>query len=349
MNVLGYREVLRDDLGSVVGLVGPARAPVRVLFDGHMDIVPPAGKWTVDPFGGEVRDGRLFGRGSADMKSGLAAAITGIARAASTGTLVAQVAVSATVLEETIEGAALASVMDRLHPENVIIPEPSNLAIKIGQRGRLEVLITALGSPSHAAYPERGVNAVQLMARALVALEALRPPYDADLGYGILVPTDVVSDPHPSVSLLPNSVTARFDRRLLVGETMNDVLSEVTACLDQVAPGAFVVRVPAGEERAYTGVAVNPPHFLPAWKVSRGSALAQVVEQAARAAGIDPAWGYYGFCTNASESAGVRGVPTIGLGPGEESDAHTADESVPVAQVVAAEEIYREIALRLAG
>jgi acetylornithine deacetylase/succinyl-diaminopimelate desuccinylase-like protein len=103
MNELGFREVLRDPYGAVVGLVGPEGAPTKLLFDGHMDVVPVIGTWSVDPFGGEIRGGRLWGRGSTDMKGGLAAAICGVAEAARDGALTGQAAVSATVLEEVME------------------------------------------------------------------------------------------------------------------------------------------------------------------------------------------------------------------------------------------------------
>jgi acetylornithine deacetylase/succinyl-diaminopimelate desuccinylase-like protein len=87
MAELGFREVLRDDYGSVIGLIGPAETDITALFDGHTDVVPATGEWSVDPYGGLIRDGHIFGRGSTDMKGGLAAAICGIANAAATAPL----------------------------------------------------------------------------------------------------------------------------------------------------------------------------------------------------------------------------------------------------------------------
>jgi len=81
----GYRDVFRDQLGSVIGIAGPEGETPALLFDGHMDVVPAAGAWTTDPFQPVVRDGRLYGRGSTDMKAGLAAAIAGVAAAAAAG------------------------------------------------------------------------------------------------------------------------------------------------------------------------------------------------------------------------------------------------------------------------
>src|SRR5215469_16691770 len=79
MEELGFRDIYRDDLGSVTGIIGPDGERPRLLLDGHMDVVPVVGHWTVDPFGAEIRDGRIYGRGTTDMKGGLAAALCGAA------------------------------------------------------------------------------------------------------------------------------------------------------------------------------------------------------------------------------------------------------------------------------
>src|SRR6266404_4971209 len=154
MRALGYRDVERDEFGNVVGRVGPMGNRAALLFDGHMDVVKVVGNWSVDPFGGVIKDGRLYGRGATDMKGGLAAAICGVAAAARTGRLQREVAVSASVLEEVIEGVALGAVLDRLKPEMVVICEPSSLTVKTGQRGRIEIRLSVIGIPAHAAHPD---------------------------------------------------------------------------------------------------------------------------------------------------------------------------------------------------
>lgn len=349
MRELGFREVLRDHFGAVVGLVGPEGAPTRLLFDGHMDVVPVVGDWSVDPFGGEIRDGRLWGRGSADMKGGLAAAICGVAAAARDGTLGAQAAVCATVLEEVIEGVALGAVMDRLDPEAVVICEPTSLTLNTAQRGRLEILLTIHGKPSHAAHPERGVNAIDFAARALRTLDAMAPVIDPELGRGILVATDIISDPHPSISMLPNAVTIRFDRRTLVGETKEGILKAMEDALRADNIAGFDLKVTDSEVSTYTDQAFSPERWLPAWRLDRDHALVAAAKTAIRETGREPKLGVFGFCTNGSESAGVRKVPTIGIGPGAEADAHIIDESVDIGEVAAAAEIYRNLVKEMAG
>jgi putative selenium metabolism hydrolase len=346
MNELGYRDVARDGLGTVRGIVGPADGRVRLLFDGHMDVVPPAGTWNVDPFGGEVRDGRIWGRGATDMKGGLAAAMCGVASAATV--LARPVAVSASVLEETVEGVALAAVLDELDPEGVVICEPSGLEARVGQRGRAEILLTTHGIPAHAASPERGQNPITMMATALEKISRMELPSDPVLGEAIIVVTDIVSDPYPSISLIPSAVTARFDRRTLLEEREQDVVAQVRSVAGDGDEGSISVTVTEDEVLAYTGKRVLAHRFLPAWKLGPGHLLAASLEEAIAASGIVPSVGVWGFCTNGSESAGVRGIPTVGFGAGRAEEAHIIDESVSVAEVRTAAEIYRRLAVTYA-
>ena len=343
MGRLGYRDIVRDRLGTVRGIVGPPGDNVRLLFDGHLDVVPPAGTWSVDPFGGEVRDDRIWGRGATDMKGGLAAAICGVARAARD--LPEPVAVCASVLEETIEGVALGRVLDDLAPEAVVICEPSGLEARVGQRGRAEILLTAHGVPAHAASPERGRNPITMMAAALDTITRMPLPSDPELGDAIIVATDIVSDPYPSVSLIPSSVTVRFDRRTLLDEGEDGVLAQLREILGRDHGDAISVRVTEGELRAYTGEPVSARRFLPAWRLAEDDPLQTALLASMRAAGVIPAVGVWGFCTNGSESAGVRGLPTIGLGPGRAEEAHIIDESVSVDEVRRASEIYKRLAI----
>lgn len=348
MRALGF-EVAVDANGSVLGVIGPKEAELALMFNGHLDVVPVAGEWTCEPFGGEIIDGRLYGRGSTDMKGGIAAAICAVAAVAREGGLKRRVAVSASVLEEVIEGHALASVLDQCKPAAVVICEPSKLQIKAGQKGRMEILLTLHGKPAHAASPECGVNPLHAAARALLALDAMALGKSDDLGDALLVPTDIVSSPYPSISMIPIATTIRFDRRTLPGETAEQVIAEIEQCLRTARLHDFSVRISGDAVRAYTGACANPSRWLPAWRIDREHELVQKAVVAVQGAGLQASVGAWRFCTNGSESAGRRHIPTIGLGPGREEDAHTIDESIEIAQLEAAREIYKNLARALAG
>lgn len=348
MQALGFDDIHQDENGSVIGLVGPADAPVTLLFDSHMDVVPIAGRWTVEPFGGEIRDGRLYGRGATDMKGGLAAALSAVSQAARHNTLRQRIAVSASVMEEVIEGHALSAVLDRYQPRAVVICEPSGLRIKIGQKGRTEVLLTLHGQPSHAALQTDAVNPILSAALAMTALANLELPSHRHLGQAILVPTDIISDPWPSISLTPSSVTIRFDRRTLEGETEDEVLAQISDCLQRHGIQDFTLAVSGGPIQAYTGKSADPKRHLPAWMLPEDHELVDALTQAVESCGLPSDFSTWPFCTNGSESAGRRRIPTIGLGPGNEKDAHTADESVDLEQLIQARNVYRHLCRLLA-
>lgn len=339
----GFDDIYIDENGSVIGLVGPKEADIEILFDGHMDVVPVVGNWEFDPFGGEIHNGRLYGRGSTDMKGGLAAAICGIAQIAKTKKLKKRVAISASVLEEVIEGYALSSILDKYRPNAVVICEPSKLKIKASQKGRAEILLTLHGKPAHAANPDFGINPLFAAAQALLALQKIKLPHDEILGAAILVPTDIISNPYPSISMLPTSITIRFDRRLLVGETKEIIHQQIKDCLDQAGVKSFSIELNHDQIETYTGTNAYPERWLPAWETSAHSKIFQAAHHALEKVGLDTTIGSWPFCTNGSESAGKRNIPTIGLGPGAEEDAHIIDESIDVNQLIVATEIYAKM------
>ena len=227
MERLGYAVEI-DELGNVVGTLHAGPGPC-VLFDAHMDTVgvtDPAA-WSSDP-AGELRDGRLYGRGSTDMKGPLAALVHGAAAARLRG---GRVVVSASIAEEMIEGFATVAVARRVQPDVAVICEPSSRRVVVGQRGRAELVVEVDGRPSHSSRPDLGVNAVEAMADALRAARELDLPSHPALGQAILVPTDVISRPYPALSVLPDRCTCTFDRRTLPGEHEEDVLEPLRAAV----------------------------------------------------------------------------------------------------------------------
>jgi acetylornithine deacetylase/succinyl-diaminopimelate desuccinylase-like protein len=178
MRGMGYHDVHTDDWGNVVGIIRGSGIS-SVLFDAHMDTVPwTAGAWQREPLGGEIAAGRLWGRGTADMKGALAAAIYGIGRLARDPGDMGTVYVSCSVCEEPAEGPMLMEVCRRWQPDAVVIQEATALNVNIGQRGRAELIVESVGRPAHSARPDLGINAVKRMATLIAAIEGLSLPVD---------------------------------------------------------------------------------------------------------------------------------------------------------------------------
>jgi putative selenium metabolism hydrolase len=339
---LGYA-VEVDALGDVVGTLDAGPGPC-VLFDAHMDTVgvsdPSA--WSADP-AGEVRDGRLYGRGATDMKGPLAALVHGAAAASLRR---GRVVVSASIAEEMIEGFATVKVARRVRPDAAVICEPSSRRVVVGQRGRAELVVEVDGRPSHSSRPDLGVNAVDAMADVLRAARGLRLPSHPALGQAILVATDVISRPFPALSVLPDRCTVTFDRRTLPGEGEQDVVAPLQAAVDGAAvPHGASGRVTIGVDRfpAYTGAPVEAANFAPAWYTG---AEAPVARTALDALGGEP--GLWVFCTNGSGTAALE-IPTIGFGPGDETLAHRVDEHIELGELYAGARAYATLAAALTG
>lgn len=337
----GFADVQVDAYGSIVARAEGSRPGPTVLFDAHIDTVPvgEGDAWTYEPFGAAAENGRVYGRGTSDMKGALAAMIVaaGAFLKETKGDFAGTLAIAGVVHEECFEGVAARSVSQSVKPDVVVIGEASELNLKIGQRGRAEIVAETFGKPAHSANPEKGVNAVYAMMRLVEALRALpceeRPP----LGKGILELTDIKSSPYPGASVVPDYCRATYDRRLLVGETKESVLAPLQAAVERLhaQDASFSARVSfaKGSERCHTGATIEGERFFPGWLYKEDEGFVQAVLAGLRGAGLTPAVTHYSFCTNGSHYAGEAGIRTVGFGPSRENLAHTIDEYVEIEQL----------------
>jgi len=347
----GFDYVETDQFGSVLGQIKGRRPGRRVLFDGHIDTVPVANPdaWSHPPFAPEEADGRLYGRGTSDMKGAVAAFSTAATFFAedSNRDFPGEIWVAGVVHEECFEGVAARNISKSVKPDFVVIGEASECNLKTGQRGRAEIVAETFGVPAHSANPEKGVNAVYSMCRVIHALKNLDVPVHPVLGKGILELTDIRSDPYPGASVVPFYCRATYDRRLLVGETRESVLKPLQRALENLMKEdpAIHARVSfaEGEAKCYTGETIHGERFFPGWLFQENEPFVQDVLAELRAAGQSPEITQYSFCTNGSHYAGEAGIPTLGYGPSSESLAHTDDEFVESAQLVKACEGYYAI------
>lgn len=326
MKSLGFDKVWMDENGSAIGIIEGSQPGKTLLFDAHTDTVgiAPGSVWTKDPFGGEIVDGYLYGRGAADMKGALAAMVHSVGNV-DRSKIAGRVVVSASVMEEVYEGGALKTVMDVIKPDYVVIGESSNLNLVHGGRGRAEIHIETIGKPSHSSSPQLGINAVHLMMKVIEQVERIKLGEHPLLGPAILALTDIISEPYPGYSVIPSRCKATYDRRLLPNETVEDVLGAIKS-LPELKDIPFNAIIAQGEHLSYTGKTLTCTKFFPAWELDKNHPFVKSSLKGIRASGLDPQLSAYRFCTNAAYSIGAAGVPTIGFGPGTEADAHVVDE-----------------------
>lgn len=348
MRELGYDEITVDDYGNVIGCIRGKRAGAKVLLDGHIDTVPvkEPERWSFDPFGGEIREDRVCGRGASDMKGAVAAMICAAAYYADAcgRDFPGEIYVAGVVYEELYEGVSARKISEFVQPDYVIIGEASNLNLKIGQRGRAEIVLETIGKPAHSANPEKGVNAVKKMMKLLSELESYVPQEQEGLGKGIMELTDIISAPYPGASVVPERCNATLDRRLLVGETPESVLAPIRKIIEtlQAEDPDFHAKayLRAETKTCYTGNEIYAERFFPAWLYRKEDDFIRNSYDALCAAGLTPTVTNYSFCTNGSHYAGEKGIRTIGFGPSLESLAHTVDEYVLTEQLTRSADGY---------
>ena len=337
----GFENVQRLRYGTVVGCVRGSRPGPVVLFDGHMDTVEVVdqSEWSVDPWGGEIRENKLYGRGSADMKGGLIAMVCAV-RDFTEGCgrdFAGEVWVSCSVHEECFEGISCREITKVVKPDLVISPEPTNMVSLIAQLGRAEIVVETEGVAAHSSLPEAGVNAVYHMAELIREIRTIEPKYDHAGRRGILELTDIISSPYPGASVVPSLCRVTYDRRTLIGESPADVLKPI-----EDAIGRVKARIPElkarvyfaeGKAPCYTGEMIAAERFFPAWEVPEDNALVQKFVAGMKDAGLAGETGYAGFCTNCSHFGGDLGIPCIICGPAPREMGHARDEYILIDSV----------------
>jgi len=354
---LGFSDVSIDDSGNCVGILGRPDGP-RLLVDGHIDSIPlhSEDKWTVDPFGGEIRDGRLYGLGICDQKGSIAAAAHGLAAlfADPDSRPAGQVALVASVNEEDVEGAALAEVVASFQPTWAITTEPSDTRLCIGQRGRAKVAVTITGRACHAGHSSEGVNAAEALGAMVDAVRALAHPTHPRLGRRDITCIDVASWPYPSVSTVPGRALARFDCRFLPEETPATLMATLRAAADEAWASwpehpEIEIELVVADFATWKGKQFCVPEFEAAWWTDEKSDLVRGAQAGLIQAGLDPSPTHYSFCTNGSYLAGAAGIPTIGFGVGEEHIAHQVDEYLTLTSLRRGAAGFAAIAVQLLG
>lgn len=347
----GFDDVHVDKYGNTIGHIKGSKPGPKIVFDGHMDTVPVTdeSEWQYPPFEAEIHDGKIYGRGTSDMKGALAS----MAVAASNfkektgGDFAGEIFVAGIVHEECFEGVAAREVSAYAKPDYVIIGEASNCNVKIGQRGRAEIKIEVLGKPAHSANPEKGINAVYKMCKVIEAIKTLKPTHHDRLGDGILELVDIKSSPFPGASVVPEKCVATYDRRLLVNETKESVLAPINELLEKLMKEDSELKVKAyytkADEKCFTGEIIEGERFFPGWIFDEDEDWVEKVVAKLKDKGQTLEITQYNFCTNGSHYAGEAKIKTLGIGPSRENLAHTVNEYIEISELEKVVDSYEAV------
>lgn len=346
---------------NVIGRSGDGGARPRLHLNGHFDVVPPGDDWTVDPFGGLVRDGRIHGRGASDMKSGLAAAIFAVEALRRAGVrLRGGIDFSATVDEESGGFAGVAHLCETgvISAENTdfaIIPEPFGPArVCVGHRGVYWFDVVAHGHTAHGSMSHLGRSAIDDMG---ALLEALRTGLGPDLATR-LSELPVVPEPSRRPSLNVNAIiggqagessqspcvadrcTATCDRRFIPEEPFEEVRDEI-------------VRLVAAVEAAEPGRRFTIDDRMtvhPTWTPPRSPLVTALSRAVRTVTGADAEQVASPGTYDQKHFARIAGVEhCLAYGPGPLEEAHQPDESCAIDDIVASTQVIALAALELVG
>ncbi len=317
-----------------------------LLLLGHTDVVPVGDGWSVDPFGGVVRDRRIYGRGSTDMKGGLAAsliAMTAVQRAAEEmgARMSGPIELAATVDEEE-GGLGIRHLMSGVDAGYLgcITAEPTDLQTIIAARGDCYLDITVHGAAAHAGRPSDGRNAIYGAAQVVASLRQwhneLQGAAHPLAGAATWSVGQITGG--QGTAIVPAHCVVQADRRLLPGEDPATVLESVRRRVESLHL-----------EDDGLSFDVNMPMNMPGFDTPADDAFALAVDEALRRSGGPgmPLGGWTAACDGGYIARDLH-VPTVVLGPGSVNDeAHRPDESVGVDELLVAARTYTRVAVRM--
>jgi acetylornithine deacetylase/succinyl-diaminopimelate desuccinylase len=331
---------VREGRPNLMANVRSEVAGKRLLLCGHTDTVAPNAITAMKPFAAEVREDRMYGRGTADMKGGLAAmAATLVALKEAQLLARGEVALAAVIDEEMESLGAEALIRSGFKAEGAIIGEPTNNRVASGHKGLEWLEVEFLGKASHGATPEHGCNAVSAAARFIRAVEKDLVPRFYRRRHPIIgAPSINFGTIHggDQPSTVAAACVVQLDRRWVPSESVDLVFAELEDLLNHLRramPGlrTQVRRVPGGMATMVHGpLETASDHPL----VRAAQSAWQDFYQKPGELAAFPAW------TDAALFSREAKVPSIVLGPGELGLAHSAEESIALAEVEDAVRLY---------
>jgi acetylornithine deacetylase/succinyl-diaminopimelate desuccinylase family protein len=309
-----------------------AGARETIMLQAHLDTVNADGM-SVDPFGAEIRDGKLYGRGSCDTKGSLAAFLQAMIEAVrGPAPLRYNITFLATADEEYQFTGARHAMRSGLIADFGIAGEPTSLKIIRAHKGVVRWKLSTAGTAAHAAYPSRGENAIYRMGHVLTQLEAYARELASGAAHPILGTPSLsvgVIEGGQAVNIVPDRCVIEIDRRTLPHEEPEAVVAGAVACVQGIE-----------------GVETLPPHLVAdGMEVPEDAPVVRELSSAIRSiTGTATVEGAY-YATDAG-AFNAGGIPTVVFGPGDIALAHTAAEHVPLAEVRQATDIIRSLLVK---
>jgi acetylornithine deacetylase/succinyl-diaminopimelate desuccinylase family protein len=307
----------------------------RLIFNGHLDVVPAGNpsQWKYPPFQGKLRKGKIYGRGSSDMKSGIASFLQALSTIERSKILLHQGAVLLHLVSDEEshghQGMGFLTQRERIQGDAALVGEPTDLQPVIAQKGALWLRILTLGKSAHGSRPHLGVNAIEKMTNLIKRLNSI--PLEEEhplLGKPTLSIGTIQGG--TKINIVPDRCEIEVDRRMLPRETREEVLGEIKEILDSLQ-----------SQDPWFQYRLEEIDFAEPSEVDPDEEIVKIgVEAIQKATGRKPmVRGFSGF-TDSRFYVNQCHIPTLIFGPGGVDQSHTTDESVEVDALVHAAHIY---------
>jgi succinyl-diaminopimelate desuccinylase len=337
---------------NIIGVYDFGRPGPCLLFEGHTDVVKEGDRsdWEHDPFGAAVVDGRIYGRGAADMKGGLAAAISAAKALIASGLPLRGKLMIAALIdeEEMMVGAKHFALSPRAKEvDAAIICEPEDNQICAVQKGGMLAELHFSGKMAHGCMPYAGVNPIWTMAEAIVSLRQLEKSYierwgeNRYVGFPSITPT-IIQSPgrtEPHINMIPAEGMIALDIRTIPGQEQDAIERDLQAIVNELSQSGDGTKAEllVLEKRPCTDTARDEP-------VIRG------LETAIRAVtGREPQYNGVPGLTDGTFLANLAGIPVVTIGPGGRTIPHQANEYVEINQLTEAAHLYAVAAVEFLG
>jgi succinyl-diaminopimelate desuccinylase len=315
-----------------------------LLFNGHLDTVPPGEGWTVDPYGAEVRDGYMYGRGTTDMKAGVAACLMSLVDLKRRGAPFAGTVIFTAVGDEEFHSQyGTKWLLGRgLTADWAINCEPTNLDICLGNRGLIMVDVTVRGKASHGGRPHLGKNAITIALKIVDRLNALSFEGSRDDRFKDPVGSLSVVGLHGGdrINVIPDRCEFYIDRRLMPGEKSQEAIAQIGRAIEEATGVA-----PAGADCPAADIVMTPEVWHEPFWTDQDTDIVRACTSVYRGQfGREPAFEGKSAGTDASHLFTMGGIPTVIFGPGDYNRSHTVDERVDLSHLLPAVRYYSRMA-----
>ena len=345
---------VEENYVSVVVRIKGTGGGKSLLLNSHIDTVPigDRAKWTLDPLSAEVQNGKMYGRGSTDCKSGVAAMILAAeALAKSQVLLKGDVILTLVAGEETLSDKGTAYLLNQglVKADGAIVAEPTTLPsedsspqplqIFIASRGMAWLEITVEGKSVHAKIAPSGINAIEKMAKIVLALQNIRFDRGSEHPFCGMPTLNVgIIAGGTSPNIVPDYCSIKLDRDIVPGENPGRVIDEIIGVIDQLKAKDKDLKA------TITRLLTEDPV-----EISKDEPIVKTLNQSIKAAlGVEAKIGGM-IGTNDSRFLIKKGIPTVVCGPGISTQSHNIDEYVEINAIVNAAKAYALLMSRFCG